>query len=83
MCCWCTVGPENSECGEKDDAKSGLYYAALDSALMIGNAILSAGGEGEEAVRAVIWYFESNPLFNAGVGCNFVRLMVPLNWMQQ
>ena len=61
-------GAGNIASVEKDDAKSGLYYAALDSALMIGNAILSAGGEGEEAVRAVIRYFESNPLFNAGVG---------------
>jgi len=45
-----------------------LYYAALDSALSIGNAILSAGGEGPEAVMAVVNYFENNPLFNAGKG---------------
>ena len=48
--------------------KSTLYYAALDSALSIGNAILSAGGEGPEAVMAVVNYFENNPLFNAGKG---------------
>lgn len=45
-----------------------MYYAALDSALSIGNAILSAGGEGPEAVMAVVNYFENNPLFNAGKG---------------
>ena len=37
---------------EDDKEKSTLYYAALDSALSIGNAILSAGGEGPEAVMA-------------------------------
>lgn len=35
-------------------------YAALDSALMIGDKVLSAGGEGPEAVMAVINYFEGN-----------------------
>ena len=50
---------------EDDKEKSTLYYAALDSALSIGNAILSAGGEGPEAVMAVVNYFENNPLFNA------------------
>ena len=39
---------------EDDKEKSTLYYAALDSALSIGNAILSAGGEGPEAVMAVV-----------------------------
>lgn len=53
---------------EKDAAKASLYYAALDSALSIGDAILAAGGEGPEAVMAVINYFEGNPLFNAGKG---------------
>lgn len=53
---------------ENDPVKSAIYYAALDSALMIGDKILSTGGEGPEAVMAVINYFESNPLFNAGVG---------------
>lgn len=53
----------------KDDpSKSVLYYAALDSALMIGDRVLSSGGEGPEAVMAVINYFENNPLFNAGKG---------------
>jgi beta-aspartyl-peptidase (threonine type) len=53
---------------ENDKAKASEYYAALDSALTIGDAILSRGGEGPEAVMAVINYFEGNPLFNAGVG---------------
>ena len=44
------------------------YYAALDSALMIGDSVLSAGGDGPQAVLAVIHYFEGNPLFNAGIG---------------
>lgn len=44
------------------------YYAALDSALMIGDKILSEGGKGTDAVIAVIEYFEGNPLFNAGIG---------------
>ncbi len=44
------------------------YYLALDSALMIGNKILKEGGDGVQAVIAVISYFESNPLFNAGKG---------------
>ncbi len=53
---------------EADPVRSARYYAALDSALMIGDKILSEGGEGTEAVLAVIHYFENNPLFNAGVG---------------
>ena len=53
---------------ENNKAKAAEYYAALDSALTIGDAILSRGGEGPEAVMAVINYFEGNPLFNAGVG---------------
>ena len=47
---------------------AGRYYAALDTALNIGREVLDGGGDGTEAVRAVIRYFESNPLFNAGVG---------------
>lgn len=53
---------------ENDQEKAACYYAALDSALTIGDAILSKGGEGSQAVMAVINYFENNPLFNAGVG---------------
>lgn len=53
---------------EKNSQLSERYYRALDSALMIGNAVLERGGEGVEAVLAVIGYFEGNPLFNSGVG---------------
>lgn len=51
-----------------DPVRSAAYYAALDSALAIGDEILSRGGAGVDAVRAVIRYFEGNPLFNAGIG---------------
>lgn len=53
---------------ENDPVKSAAYYVALDSALQIGDQVLSAGGNGPEAVMAVINYFERNPLFNAGIG---------------
>lgn len=53
---------------QEDPVKSALYYSALDSALMIGDRILASGGEGPQAVMAVINYFESNSLFNAGKG---------------
>lgn len=53
---------------ENDPARSVQYYAALDSALMIGDRILAGGGDGPEAVMAVINYFEGNPMFNAGRG---------------
>ena len=53
---------------ENATAKALQYYAALDSALVIGDAILAVGGDGTEAVKAVSRYFEGNPLFNAGVG---------------
>lgn len=52
----------------RDPVRSAAYYAALDSALQIGDRILAAGGKGVDAVCAVIRYFESNPLFNAGIG---------------
>ena len=48
--------------------RKSAYYAALDSALMVGDKILSAGGKGVDAVVAVVQYLEANPLFNAGVG---------------
>ncbi|WP_308587608.1 isoaspartyl peptidase/L-asparaginase [uncultured Parabacteroides sp.] len=53
---------------ESDPVRSAQYYAALDSALSIGDRILATGGEGPQAVMAVINYFENNPLFNAGKG---------------
>ena len=48
--------------------KAAEYYAALDTALTIGDKILSDGGDGSAAVIAVISFFEGNPLFNAGIG---------------
>lgn len=53
---------------ENDSVKAAQYYAALDSALIIGDKILSTGADGAEAVVAVISFFENNPLFNAGIG---------------
>jgi len=44
------------------------YYAALDSALIIGEQVLATGGSSIDAVIAVVQYLENNPLFNAGVG---------------
>lgn len=44
------------------------YRAALDSALEIGSAILSDGGNSMDAVEATINYLEDNPLFNSGRG---------------
>ena len=39
---------------ENDSVKAAQYYAALDSALVIGGEILADGGEGTQAVMAVI-----------------------------
>lgn len=55
---------------KEEPDKEDIYYAALDSALTIGNEILSSGKEAIEAVTAVICYLENNPLFNAGVGAS-------------
>ena len=41
---------------ENDKAKAAEYYAALDSALTIGDAILSRGGEGPEAEKNKFMY---------------------------
>ena len=62
-------GGAGSTSGVEDDpARAAAYYAALDSALTIGESILAGGGAGEEAVIAVVSYLEDNPLFNAGKG---------------
>ncbi|MCD8193670.1 MAG: isoaspartyl peptidase/L-asparaginase, partial [Tannerellaceae bacterium] len=53
---------------EKDPERAKLYYAALDSALLIGYDLLAAGAEGPQVVMAVVNYLEDNPLFNAGKG---------------
>jgi beta-aspartyl-peptidase (threonine type) len=53
---------------EKDPVRNAPYYAALDSALRIGENLLVGGAQAEEVVIAVIRYLENNPLFNAGKG---------------
>jgi hypothetical protein len=65
---------------EDDKEKSTLYYAALDSALSIGNAILDAGGEGPEAVMAVVNYLRITPCSMQVKGL-LVPVPVLLNWM--
>jgi len=52
----------------KDPERAAPYYAALDSALRIGEKLLAAGAQAEEVVIAVVRYLEDNPLFNAGKG---------------
>ena len=51
-----------------DQALAAPYYAALDTALRIGEKLLAEGVQAEEVVIAVIRYLEDNPLFNAGKG---------------
>ncbi|MDR1407609.1 MAG: isoaspartyl peptidase/L-asparaginase [Tannerella sp.] len=53
---------------ENNPEQAAAYHSALDTALTIGNDILSTGNEAEKAVIAVISYLEDNPLFNAGKG---------------
>jgi len=64
-------GAGNLDAVAQDPARMAAYQAALDSALTIGNGILSAGGEAEKVVIAVIHYLEDNPLFNAGKGATY------------
>lgn len=61
-------GAGNLERYQGDSAKCAQYLAALDSALQIGRQSIENGAKGPEAVMTVIEYFESNPLFNSGVG---------------
>ena len=61
-------GAGNLENVAKDTALLGPYYAALDSALQIGEKLLAGGAQAEDVVIAVIHYLEDNPLFNAGKG---------------
>ena len=44
------------------------YKSGLDSALLVGNAILEKGGTALDAVEATVRVLENNPLFNAGKG---------------
>ena len=61
-------GAGNLSATENDPKRAALLHAALDSALMIGDRILSEGGDAEKAVLAVVNYLEDNPLFNSGTG---------------
>jgi beta-aspartyl-peptidase (threonine type) len=61
-------GAGNLSATENDPQRAPLIYAALDSALRIGDDILSRGGEAASAVVAVVRYLEDNPVFNAGKG---------------
>jgi len=47
------------------------YKSGLDSALLVGNAILEKGGTALDAVEATVKVLENNPLFNAGKGAVF------------
>ena len=47
------------------------YKNGLDSALLVGNAILEKGGTALDAVEATVKVLENNPLFNAGKGAVF------------
>ena len=49
------------------------YREALDTALTIGEQILSSGGKSLDAVEAVVSWMEDNPLFNAGKGSVFTH----------
>lgn len=49
------------------------FRAALDTALTIGEGVLSSGGTSLDAVEAVVVYMEDNPLFNAGKGAVFTH----------
>ncbi|MDR2809579.1 MAG: isoaspartyl peptidase/L-asparaginase [Tannerellaceae bacterium] len=61
-------GAGNLSATENDPVRAPLLYAAMDSALRIGEKILAEGGTAEKAVLAVVTYLEDNPLFNAGKG---------------
>jgi beta-aspartyl-peptidase (threonine type) len=61
-------GAGNLSATAGDPVRAPLIHAAMDSALQIGERILSGGGAAEDAVLAVVSYLEDNPLFNAGKG---------------
>ena len=50
------------------DSIKDAYLKDLQHALKIGQDILKNGGTSLDAVEKVIYYFEGNPKFNAGVG---------------
>ena len=49
------------------------YKSGLDSALLMGNAILEKGGTALDAVEATVKVLENNPLFNAAKGAVFTN----------
>ncbi len=51
--------------------KETKYLAALEAALLAGNAILKNGGTAEDAVTAAVISMEDSPLLNAGRGSVF------------
>lgn len=53
--------------------KEKQYLNSLDSALIIGEAVLRNGGTALQAVEATVKYLEDNPLFNAGKGAVFTN----------
>jgi len=55
------------------DEKYKQYYSALDSALIIGEAVLKAGGSSLDAIEKTIRFMEDCPLFNAGKGAVFTN----------
>ena len=61
-------GAGNLEAVTNDPTRAAPYYAALDSALRIGEHLLIKGAHAEEVVLTVVRYLEDNPLFNAGKG---------------
>ena len=55
------------------DEKYDEYYNALDTALMIGERILSDGGTSLNAIEKTIHFMEDSPLFNSGKGAVFTH----------
>ena len=55
------------------DDKYNEYYNALDSALLIGQKILAAGGSSLDAIEKTIHFMEDSPLFNSGKGAVFTH----------
>jgi beta-aspartyl-peptidase (threonine type) len=58
---------------EAEPALEAKYKSGLDSALVVGNAILEKGGTALDAVEATVKVLENNPLFNAGKGAVFTN----------
>ena len=58
---------------EMSPEKEAAYRAALDTALNIGETVLSDGGTALDAVEQTISWLEDCPLFNAGKGAVFTH----------